>query len=150
MLRRLFLTAGLCTAVTAFAGCDEKLSTVAGPTPGLEPTFASIQRDIFESTDSSGRQACTACHTSTGRNPAGGLNLNHDTAYEQLVNAPVRGKAGAVRVVAGDPDNSYLIHKLEGSADIAGRRMPLNGPPFLTDGQVLIIRRWITIGAPHN
>jgi hypothetical protein len=150
MLRRLLLTAGLCTAVTAFAGCDEKLSTVAGPTPGLEPTFASIQQTIFESTDSAGRQACTACHTSTGRNPSGGMNLNHDTAYDQLVSAPARGKAGAVRVIPGDPDNSYLIHKLDGAADIVGRRMPFNGPPFLTDGQMLIIRRWITIGAPRN
>jgi hypothetical protein len=150
MLKRLVLTAGLCIAVTAFSACDEKLSTVAGPTPGLEPTFATIQRDIFESTDSAGRQACTPCHTSTGRNPAGGMNLNHDTAYDQLVNAPVRAKAGAIRVMPGDPDNSYLIHKLEGRSDIDGRRMPLNGPPFLTDGQILIIRRWIAIGAPRN
>src|SRR5262245_44784541 len=95
MLKRLFVTAGLCTAAIAFAGCDEKLSKLAGPTPGLEPTFASIQHDIFESTDSAGRQACTACHTSTGRNPAGGVNLNHDVAYDQLVNAAGRGKVGA-------------------------------------------------------
>ena len=150
MLKRLSLAAALCAAVITLAACDEKLSNIAGPTPGLEPTFASIQHDIFETTDSAGRQACTACHTSTGRNPAGGVNLNHDVAYEQLVNAPARGKAGAIRVMPGDPDNSYLIHKLEGSADIVGRRMPLNGPPYLTDGQVLIIRRWIAIGAPHN
>ena len=150
MLKRLFLTAGLCVAVTALAGCDEKLSKLAGPTPGLEPTFASIQQDIFETTDSAGRQACTVCHTSTERNPAGGMNVNHDVAYDQLVNASVRGKAGAIRVIPGDPDNSYLIQKLEGRADIVGRRMPFNGPPFLTDGQILIIRRWIAIGAPRN
>ena len=117
---------------------------------GLEPTFASIQHDIFETTDSAGRQACTVCHTSTERNPAGGMNVNHDVAYDQLVNAPVRGRVGAIRVIPGDPDNSYLIQKLEGRADIVGRRMPFNGPPFLTDGQILIIRRWIAIGAPRN
>jgi hypothetical protein len=133
-----------------FSACDEKLSSVAGPTPGLEPTFASIQRDIFESTDSAGRSACTQCHSSTGRNPSGGLNLNHDVAYEQIVNAAVRGKPGAIRVIPGDPAGSYLIQKLEGAASIAGRRMPNNGPPYLTDGQIMILRRWITIGAPRN
>ena len=129
------------------AACDEKLSTLAGPTPNLEPTFASVQREIFEASDSAGRAACVTCHTSTGRNPSGGLNLNHDVAYDQLVNVPSRGKSGAIRVIPGDPDNSYLVRKIEGAPDIAGRRMPFSGPPFLTDGQILILRRWIAIGA---
>jgi hypothetical protein len=150
MLKRVLWPAVLLSAILGTLGCDEKLSTLSGPTPNLEPTFASIQRDIFESTDSSGRSACTNCHTSTGRNPSGGLNLNHDVAYEQLVNTAVRGKLGAIRVIPGDADNSYLVQKLEGSNAIVGRRMPSNGPPYLTDGQILIIRRWIAIGAPRN
>ena len=137
-------------ACAVLASCDEKLASVAGPTPNLEPTFASIQREIFESTDSAGRSACTSCHSNTGRAPSGGLNLNHDVAYEQLVGATSRAKPGAVRIIPGDPDNSYLIQKLEGAAGIVGRRMPQNGPPYLTDGQILIVRRWITIGAPRN
>lgn len=140
----------LVTSAVAVLGCDEKLSSLAGPTPSLEPTFASIQHDIFESADSAGRSACITCHTSTGRNPSGGLNLNHDVAYDQLVNAAVRGKPGAIRVMPGNPDGSYLVQKLEGASGIAGRRMPQNGPPYLTDGQMLIIRRWIAIGAPRN
>jgi hypothetical protein len=145
------------TIVTAFvcgafclSGCDEKLSTLAGPTPSLEPTFSSIQREIFESTDSSGRSACTSCHSNTGRTPSGGLNLNHDTAYDQLVNHAVNEKAGATRVVPGDSGNSYLLQKLTGAPAITGRRMPFNGPPYLTDGQIQIIQRWIDIGAPNN
>ena len=82
--------------------------------------------------------------------PHGGLNLNHDVAYEQLINLASRGKPSAVRVVPGDPDASYLVQKLEGAAGIAGRRMPFSGAPFLTDGQILILRRWIAIGAPRN
>jgi hypothetical protein len=141
--------AALLTAGVVWSACDEKLSTIAGPTPNLEPTFATIQRDVLESTDSAGRAACTNCHTSNGRNPAGGTDLTHAVAYDQLVNAPVRGKAGAIRVIPGNPDGSYLIQKLEGAPGIVGRRMPQNGPPFLTDGQVLIIRRWIANGAPR-
>jgi len=55
-----------------------------------------------------------------------------------------------IRVIPGDAENSYLIHKLEGTADIVGRRMPNNGPPYLTDGQILIIKRWIAVGAPRG
>ena len=47
-------------------GCDEKLSDIAGPTPGLDPTFSSIQENIFESSDPSGRAACIQCHTRQG------------------------------------------------------------------------------------
>ena len=89
------------------------------------------------------------CHTSVGRNPSGGFDLNPTGAYEQMVNAPSRGKPGAIRVIPGDPDNSYLVQKLEGNASIVGRRMPINGPPYLSDGQIKIIRRWIAIGAPR-
>lgn len=144
---RLIVVALTCAAALA---CDESLSQLAGPTPSLEPTFSSIQKEIFEATDSSGRSACTNCHTNTGRNPSGGLNLNHEVAYDQLVNAPVRQKPGAIRVIPGDPENSYLVKKLEGTPDITGRRMPFNGPPYLTDGQITIIKRWISNGAPRN
>jgi hypothetical protein len=150
MPNRVLVLSVLLAATATLAACDESLSSLAGPTPNLTPTFASIQHEIFESTDSAGRAACTNCHTDTGRVPTGGMNLNHDVAYDQLVNAPVHGKPGAVRVIPGDPDNSYVIQKLEGTPGIVGRRMPFSGPPYLTDGQILVIRRWITLGAPRN
>jgi hypothetical protein len=132
------------------AGCDEKLSDLTGPTPGLEPTFSSIQREIFDTTDSSGRLACTLCHTNVGRNPSGGLNLVAGVSHAALVGVGSTAKPGAVRVIAGDPENSYIIHKLEGSADIAGVRMPRGNGPYLTEGQIMVIKRWIAIGAPNN
>ena len=59
-------------AAVAVAGCDEKLSNLTGPTPNLQPTFSSIQHEIFDTTDASGRQACINCHTTAGgRAPAG-------------------------------------------------------------------------------
>jgi hypothetical protein len=70
-------------------------------------------------------------------------------SYNNLVNVASRQRPGAVRVVPEDPDSSYLIHKLEGGPNIAGVRMPLNGP-YLTEGQILVIRRWIETGAPNN
>jgi hypothetical protein len=139
----------LALAVLA-AACDEGLSTIAGPTPDLEPTFSSIQREIFETTDAAGRTACVTCHTNVGRTPAGGLNLLANVSYDQLVNVPSIERAANMRVLPGNPDESYLIQKLEDRVVIVGRRMPFNGPPYLTPGQISIIRRWIEIGAPRN
>lgn len=138
--------------VAAMAGglmaCDEKLSDVAGPSPNLQPTFSSIQREIFNTTDSSGRQACTTCHVPGG--PAGFLPLVEGVAYGNLVGRVSGAKPGAVRVIPGDPDNSYLVQKLEGAPGIVGQRMPRTTGPFLTEGQMRIIRRWIELGAEND
>jgi hypothetical protein len=136
-------------AASLMLGCDEKLSDLTGPTPNLQPTFSSIQHDIFEATDSSGRTPCVQCHTNVGRNPAGGLNLAAGNSYAALVNVPSLQRATSMRVLPGNPDASYLIQKLEGTTGI-GRRMPFNGPPYLTDGQILVIKRWIETGAANN
>lgn len=141
-------------AILVFAvcttACDESLSKLAGPTPNLEPTFASVQREIFETTDAAGRTSCVTCHTTQGRTPAGTLSLEHAVAYDQIVNVPSRQRPERLRVAPGNPDGSYLVHKVEGQPDIIGRRMPFNGPPYLTQGQILILRRWIELGAPRD
>jgi hypothetical protein len=145
----------LLVSVVAFgsfvAACDEKLSDLAGPSPNLQPTFVSVQREIFETTDASGRAACTNCHTDVGgRTPSGGLNLRHDIAYTSLVNVASRGKTGAVRVIPGDADASYIVQKLEGRPGIVGERMPRTGGPYLTEGQITILKRWIETGANND
>jgi hypothetical protein len=148
MMRRVCLTLAIALAA-AGAGCDEKLQDFAGPTPNLEASFSSIQRDIFSAPDSTGRPACTSCHNAQFARFNGNLNLADGSAYAALVNVASSGKAGAIRIIPGDPAGSYLIHKLEGAPDIAGVRMP-NGGPYLTTGQIAIIRRWIQDGAPNN
>ena len=97
-----------CVAAT---GCDQKLSTLGGPTPNLEPTFSSVQSQIFETTDVAGRQACVNCHTNVGRTPAGGLNLTPAVAYDQIVNVASARKPGAIRVIPGDPCTATLGEK---------------------------------------
>jgi hypothetical protein len=135
----------------AASGCDESLSSFAGPTPNLTPTFSSIQRDIFDAPDSSGRPACSGCHNPnnvlTFRQVA--LNMASAASYDSLVGVPSRQKAGLLRVAPGDPANSYLIHKVEGRAGIVGDRMPDRGP-FLSAGQIAIITRWIELGARRD
>jgi hypothetical protein len=146
IFRKAIVVIGLSVATL---GCDEKLSDVAGPTPNLTPTFSSIQRDIFEAADSSGRPACSACH-----NPNGGafrqvgLDLSTSGSYDSLVGVRSAQK-GLLRVAAGDPENSYLVHKLEGRTDILGNRMPNRGP-YLSEGQMAILKRWIELGARRD
>lgn len=140
-------------AAAAFVGivaCDESLSSLAGPTPELEPTFSSIQRFVFEQSDSSGRPACVSCHTSAGGRAAPvGLDLTGNP-HGRLVGVPSAQRPGSIRVIAGDPDNSYLVQKLEGAPGIVGVRMPRGAGPFLTEGQMLVIRRWIALGARND
>lgn len=149
-MRRWVAVAAVLAGCVGAAACDEKLSSIAGPSPTLEPTFASISREIFSNRDAAGRTACTSCHNSAGAATAGRLDLSPDAAYAALVNVPSVTNRGTVRVAPGDPDNSLLVRKLEGAPGLAGARMPLNGPPYLTPGQILIIRRWIAQGALNN
>lgn len=143
---------GLSLAAAVFVGtvaCDEALSRLTGPTPNLEPTFSSIQREIFDTTDSSGRTACVQCHTSAGRGAAG-LELTSAVAYARLVGVASSQRSGLLRVNPGNADDSYLVHKLEGRSDIVGVRMPRGAGPFLTEGQMLVVRRWIALGARND
>ena len=148
-MRKRMTTACAALMFAAVAACDEKLSDLTGPTPDLKPTFSSIQQNIFQAADRSGRAACTQCHTPGGIRTASILFLTPTLAYAQLVNARAAGKRGAIRVIPGDPENSYLIHKLEGRPGIAGARMP-DIVPYLTDGQIQVIKRWIELGAQNN
>lgn len=129
------------------AGCDEKLRDIAGPTPDLQPTFASIQQLVFNAPDSSGRPGCISCHNANGAR-FNGLSLVGGVSYQSLVGVASTGKTGAIRVVAGNPDASYLMNKVLG-INIVGDRMPRLGP-YLTDGQIRILRRWIELGAKND
>lgn len=140
------MVAAACTA----AGCDEKLSEIAGPTPNLTPTFSSIYQEILVSSNPAGRQACIRCHVPgrSGFRETGNDFSTPDTAYASLVGVRSVMKPSALRVAPGDPVNSFLIQKLEGR-DLVGVRMPQNADP-LTPGQIQIIARWIQRGAPRD
>ena len=142
------LIVGVPLTLAGVAGCDEPLRDLVGPTPNLVPTFDSIRQEIFETTDVAGRVSCVTCHTNAGRNPAAGLNLAVDP-YAALVNVASTQKRELLRVNPGDPENSYLVHKLEGRSGIVGLRMPFSGPPHMTSGQIDVVKRWIEIGAPR-
>lgn len=132
--------------ITAAAACDEALSDLTGPTENLVPTFDSIQRDIFGASDATGRRPCASCHNGNAFVPG---NFSDATAYAALVGVPSNERPALQRVTPGNPDASYLIRKLQGGPDIGGVRMPIGGP-YLSDGQIRVIRRWIELGANND
>src|SRR3990172_1981855 len=96
-MRRYVLAGAAVIVLGAVAACDEKLSDLTGPTPNLQPTLSSIQQEIFNTTDASGRQACTNCHTDAGRTPVAGMNLRTTAlSHAALVGVSSGAKPGAI------------------------------------------------------
>ena len=130
------LSALVCACAGNGDGLDENGRPVdEGPPPG-DDDFTVIQDTIFT-------PACTVCHT--GARAPLGLRLDEGASYAMLVDVPSVQVLALRRVAPGDPDNSYLVHKIEGRAAVGGL-MPLGGPPLDAD-QVNLIRQWIAAGA---
>jgi hypothetical protein len=110
-----------------------------GPTVPLSADFASIQANIFT-------PICSVCHIGGGAPE--GLRLDAANSYNLLVGVASTEVPTLMRVAPGDPDNSYIIQKLEGHAAV-GAQMPLGGP-FLSTDTIAFIRQWITNGAPPS
>ena len=99
------------------------------PPPGGGPTV-SFQTDVLPTLQTD----CNLCHGG-----AGGLFLQD---YAGVI---AGGDSGAV-VVAGDPDGSLLIQRLEGTIT---PQMPEDLPP-LSQPEIDVIRLWIAEGALDN
>jgi hypothetical protein len=65
-----------------------------------------------------------------------------------LVGVASAEQPAVLRVAPGDPDSSYIIRKLQGTPGISGAQMPADGPPYLPQSTIDVIRQWITNGAP--
>jgi hypothetical protein len=64
-----------------------------------------------------------------------------------IVNVASSEVPGLMRINPGNPDASYLVQKIQGTA-AQGVRMPANGPPYLAQDQIDLVRRWVAAGAP--
>jgi hypothetical protein len=131
--------------LSACAGNGQGLDSSGRPlgeSGGVVPLgadFDAIQQNVFT-------PICTACHA--GASAPVGLRLDAGNSYSLLVGVASGESPGTLRVKPGDPDNSYIIQKLEGHAAV-GAQMPLGGPP-LPVTTIAFIRQWITNGAPRG
>jgi uncharacterized membrane protein len=83
-------------------------------------------------------RACIKCHSDNSRldAPPEGLRLN---SYDAIL-------AGGDRIVVipGNAQASEIVRRIEG---LASPRMPFDGPPWLNDADIALIRDWIDGGA---
>ena len=138
------------------AGClDEFEPDVGAP---LRPTCVdqdsdeevdvSFAADIFDAVFDRSDLGCVDCHSGGGDSPIGlrtsGLNLG---SYAALMRG---GDASADDIVVpGRPCDSVLVQKV-GQAPPFGARMPLDGPPFLTEREIQMLSDWIAEGADDD
>jgi Bacterial Ig-like domain len=113
-------------------------SSSSSSSVALTADFSSIQDNVFT-------PICTRCHI--GASAPQGLQLDAAHSYSLLVGVPSQEEPSILRVNPGNPNQSYLILKLEGAAGIVGGQMPLGGP-YLPQSTIDTIAQWITDGAP--
>ena len=146
MLRNLILIIFILSGISIFiVSCDPAAVQ-------QESSFDLIQSKIFTPSC-----AISSCHAteSDAFYAQHQLILTAGKSYQNLVevlsfNAAAKAD-GLFRVKSGDPENSFLVHKLhsDGSHHVGnyGSPMPL-GLPKLSFGQLEYIEQWIQAGAP--
>jgi mono/diheme cytochrome c family protein len=122
-----WITAGLPEGEGLASVAEETKPAVPGPDETV--TFAHVETIFL--------QRCVSCHSSANpQGPPEGLSLENHQA--------VVAGGDRVVVVPGNPDASELMRRIEGKSQ---PRMPLDGPPWLSDDEIDLVRRWIADGA---
>ncbi len=141
-------------AVTSWLSChgDGVGLTAVGDPQGASGFSAQIQ-PIFNSN-------CVRCHApgglgyiQTGGTQNDGLDLSRGDSYDSLVRQlthQLPETAPQWRVLPGDADASYVVQKIVSGAPKFGKRMPFDGPPYLSQAEIQLIRNWIEQGAPND
>jgi hypothetical protein len=129
------LGVGLVVLVSSCGGNDDE-SASSGP-----PVAYSQVQSVFEN------NGCTGCHPGVNSS----LNLQAAASYDDLVGIEALEDPNLYRVVAGDPDNSFLYLKVGGNPVVAdipgiGSRMPPQAPPISAE-DMRVIHDWIAQGA---
>lgn len=147
--RALGVAIGVAIASSACQGDGVGLTQSGDP---LAVGYAVEIQPIFD-------RRCIVCHApglsgfiATGGSQ-GGLDLTRQGSFRSLVEQPTfqaPTTAPLLRVSPFQVGDSYLVEKISSGSPKAGRRMPLTGPPFLSDAEILAIEDWIRRGAPND
>lgn len=136
------LAIALAAILPACAAPETGPSVPGGGVIPLEPRLASISAVIFVP-----RCASTACHGGTGNVP---LDLTTaDSAFAGMVG--VFGPSSELPMVAPfEPDQSYLMQRLQGAQAGADTMPPSWWGEPLADDEVAAIAAWIANGALND
>lgn len=97
-----------------------------GSAAAQEPTFADVSAVLHA--------RCVMCHS--GASAAAGLRLD-------TLDGLRKGSSKGPVVKSGDPAASELVRRIKGTSQ---PRMPMTGPPFLSDREIALIERWVATG----
>jgi hypothetical protein len=139
----------IAAALVAAAGCD-------GTTPAEEPaTFEDVVEQVLT-------PKCTFAQCHSTSTAAASLDLTPERACETLVNKPSCLFPDRMRVVPGNPEDSFFFHKLTGqgldevptancgndstTTTLTNLLMPY-GASELSDDDLRIVHSWIATGA---
>lgn len=165
MLSRAVVVTCGCLVSIVVAACDQppyippfeepettQPDTDAGETSNgcnIQPTLSDLNAKYFSLSCVFG-----GCHESSSQE--GDLDMETADLHGELVNVPAAdpkaGPRGKIRVIPGNPDDSFFVQKLEGrQARDEGNIMPDGtDEPIDPDCRVRMIRQWITDGALDN
>ena len=119
-----------------WAGVGVGKRTTLALLAGIWVAWASGQPPVsFEELAPILAERCVICHAG----PAAPLGLRLDSLEGVLA-----GSSNGAVIVPGDPEGSELVLRLRGDSL---PRMPLTGPPYLSDEQIDLFVRWIAGGA---
>ncbi|MCK9989784.1 MAG: hypothetical protein WA112_08990 [Rugosibacter sp.] len=140
-----FRLAGLILAVgfMGFAGAKETKEATKAQKKNKEiVSYKKMIQPIFNA-------HCVYCHISGAMQ--GELTLEPGLSPRSLI-AVKSSESPLMRIAPGKPEDSYLVHKLEGThleVGGSGVSMPFSASK-LKEQDLALIRRWIASGAPNN
>ena len=118
-----------------------QINASSTPPPPAAPTLTQLKSSAFS--------VCGGCHTGGGTSLPASMDLTPSHIYASIVSVASVEQPALQRVKPGDPNNSYVVQKLEGAPTITGARMPFGGP-YLDQATIDQVRAWITAGAANN
>jgi hypothetical protein len=128
--------------------------------PFLQPRLSDVQVRLFRVSCGTATSSCHNSGAASGPTPASGLDLSGDV-YSVLVNVPAENVAATarldggplIRVVPGDPQNSFLARKLALTSNRDpqfGIGMPPDHPGAVCQTAQSAVVEWIKQGAQRN
>ena len=122
--------------LTFAAACDD------GEDQDAPPTFTELHERVLQ-------PSCVfaTCHQQ-GASAAGMMALDRDLAHAALVDVSAVAAPGRIRVIPGDPEQSYVMEKITNATPTAGEQMPPDAP--LEAERVELVRAWIEAGAADD
>jgi mono/diheme cytochrome c family protein len=115
-------------------------TTTTTPPTNNAATFTQVQTMLLT-------PHCTGCHNGNGTVLPGSMNLTAGNAYAALVGVTSVEQPTMKRVAPNDANNSYIVHKLQGTG-ITGTIMPPAGG--LDPALITLMQGWINAGALNN